>query len=70
LVFQSRPEITPTTNFHHLRDSTTGGCDVGMYCGPRHCRPYLDTLRRVFVAVTFGGIAVATYARLDDWPGA
>jgi hypothetical protein len=29
--------------------------------------PYLDTLRWVFIAVAFGGIAVAIYARLDDW---
>ena len=29
--------------------------------------PYLDTLRWVFIAVTLGGIAVAIYARLDDW---
>ena len=29
--------------------------------------PYLDTLRWVFIAVALGGIAVAIYARLDDW---
>jgi hypothetical protein len=29
--------------------------------------PYLDTLRWVFIAVALGGIAVAVYARLDDW---
>jgi hypothetical protein len=29
--------------------------------------PYLDTLRWVFIAVALGGIAVAFYARLDDW---
>jgi hypothetical protein len=29
--------------------------------------PYLDTLRWVFIAVAVGGIAVAVYARLDDW---
>ena len=29
--------------------------------------PYLDTLRRVFIAVALGGIAVTIYARLDDW---
>ena len=29
--------------------------------------PYLDTLRWVFVAVALIGIAVAIYARLDDW---
>ena len=29
--------------------------------------PYLDTLRWVFMAVALGGIAVAIYARLDDW---
>jgi zinc D-Ala-D-Ala carboxypeptidase len=29
--------------------------------------PYLDRLRWVFVAVALGGIAVAIYARLDDW---
>jgi zinc D-Ala-D-Ala carboxypeptidase len=28
---------------------------------------YLDTLRWVFIAVALGGIAVAIYARLDDW---
>jgi zinc D-Ala-D-Ala carboxypeptidase len=32
----------------------------------RSC-PYLDTLRWVFIAVALGGIAVAIYARLDDW---
>ncbi|MCA0847270.1 hypothetical protein LCL92_08300, partial [Salipiger thiooxidans] len=29
--------------------------------------PYLDTLRWVFIAVALGGMAVAIYARLDDW---
>jgi hypothetical protein len=29
--------------------------------------PYLDTLRWVFITVALGGIAVAIYARLDDW---
>jgi len=29
--------------------------------------PYLDTLRWVFIAIALGGIAVTTYARLDDW---
>jgi hypothetical protein len=29
--------------------------------------PYLDTLRWLFIAVALGGIAVAIYARLDDW---
>ena len=29
--------------------------------------PYLDTLRWVFIAVALGGIAVAIFARLDDW---
>jgi zinc D-Ala-D-Ala carboxypeptidase len=29
--------------------------------------PYLDTLRGLFIAVAFGGIAVAIYTRLDDW---
>jgi hypothetical protein len=29
--------------------------------------PYLDTLRWFFIAVALGGIAVAIYARLDDW---
>ena len=29
--------------------------------------PYLDTVRWVFVAVAFAGIAVAVYARVDDW---
>jgi hypothetical protein len=29
--------------------------------------PYLDTLRWVFIAVALVGIAVAIYARLDDW---
>jgi len=28
---------------------------------------HLDTLRWVFVAVALAGIAVTTYARLDDW---
>jgi hypothetical protein len=29
--------------------------------------PYLDTLRWLFIAVALGGIALAIYARLDDW---
>jgi hypothetical protein len=29
--------------------------------------PYLNTLRWLFIAVALGGIAVAIYARLDDW---
>lgn len=29
--------------------------------------PFLDTLRWLFIAVALGGIAVAIYARLDDW---
>jgi len=29
--------------------------------------PYLGTLRRVFIAIAPGGIAVTIYARLDDW---
>ena len=29
--------------------------------------PYLDTLRWVFIALALGGIAVAVWARLDDW---
>jgi hypothetical protein len=29
--------------------------------------PYRDTLRRVFIAVALGGIAITIYARLDDW---
>ncbi|MFN3953327.1 MAG: YcbK family protein [Pararhodobacter sp.] len=29
--------------------------------------PYLDTLRWVFVALALGGIAVAVWARIDDW---
>jgi len=29
--------------------------------------PYLDTLRWVFIAIALAGIAVAIYARLDDW---
>ena len=29
--------------------------------------PYLDTLRWLFITVALGGIAVANYARLDDW---
>jgi zinc D-Ala-D-Ala carboxypeptidase len=29
--------------------------------------PYLDTLRWLFIPVALGGIAVAIYARLDDW---
>lgn len=28
--------------------------------------PYLDTLRRAFVAVALGGVAVSIYARPDD----
>ena len=27
----------------------------------------LDTLRWLFIAVALGGLAVAIYARLDDW---
>jgi len=29
--------------------------------------PYLDTLRWVFIALALGGIAVAVWARVDDW---
>jgi len=29
--------------------------------------PYLDTLRWLFIAVALAGIAVAIYARIDDW---
>jgi len=29
--------------------------------------PYLDTMRWVFVALALAGIALAVYARLDDW---
>ncbi|MCC6007550.1 MAG: peptidase M15, partial [Rhodobacteraceae bacterium] len=29
--------------------------------------PYLDTLRWVFIALALVGIAVAVWARLDDW---
>ena len=29
--------------------------------------PYLDTLRWVFIALALGGIAVAVWARFDDW---
>jgi zinc D-Ala-D-Ala carboxypeptidase len=29
--------------------------------------PYLDTLRCVFIVVALAVIAVAIYARLDDW---
>lgn len=29
--------------------------------------PYLDSLRWLFIALTLAGIAVAIYARLDDW---
>ena len=29
--------------------------------------PYLDTLRWPFVAAALAGIAVAVYARVDDW---
>ncbi|TYR33467.1 DUF882 domain-containing protein [Mesorhizobium microcysteis] len=29
--------------------------------------PYLDTLRWVFIAVALIGIALAIYARIDDW---
>jgi zinc D-Ala-D-Ala carboxypeptidase len=29
--------------------------------------PYLETLRWVFIAVALIGIAVAIYARIDDW---
>ena len=29
--------------------------------------PYLDTLRRVFIAVELAGVAVTIYARINDW---
>ena len=29
--------------------------------------PYLDTLRWVFIAIAIAGIALAIYARVDDW---
>ena len=29
--------------------------------------PHLDTLRWLFIALALGGIAVAVWARLDDW---
>jgi len=29
--------------------------------------PYLDTMRWVFIGLALAGIAVAIYARLDDW---
>lgn len=29
--------------------------------------PYLDTLRWLFIALALGGIAVAVWARVDDW---
>jgi len=29
--------------------------------------PYLDTLRWLFIALALGGIAIAVWARLDDW---
>ena len=29
--------------------------------------PNLDTLRWLFIAIALGGVAVAVYARLDDW---
>lgn len=29
--------------------------------------PYLDTLRWIFIALALGGIAVAVWARVDDW---
>ena len=29
--------------------------------------PYLDSLRWLFVALALGGIAVAVWARIDDW---
>ena len=47
--------------------------------GPHCCRsgasqhavlprvPYLDTLRWVFIALALGGIAIAVWARLEDW---
>jgi zinc D-Ala-D-Ala carboxypeptidase len=28
---------------------------------------YPDTLRWIFIAAALGGIAVAIYARIDDW---
>ena len=28
---------------------------------------YLDTLRWLFIAVALAGVAVAIYARVDDW---
>ena len=29
--------------------------------------PYLDTLRWLFIALALGGIALAVWARIDDW---
>jgi hypothetical protein len=29
--------------------------------------PYLDTLRWLLIALALGGIAVAIWARVDDW---
>jgi hypothetical protein len=29
--------------------------------------PYLDTLRWLFIALALGGVAVAVWARIDDW---
>jgi len=29
--------------------------------------PYLDSLRWVFIALALAGIAVAVWARVDDW---
>ena len=29
--------------------------------------PYLDTLRWLFILLALGGIAVAVWARIDDW---
>ena len=29
--------------------------------------PHLDTLRWLFIAVALAGVAVAIYARIDDW---
>lgn len=29
--------------------------------------PYLGTLRWLFIALALGGIAVADWARIDDW---
>jgi len=29
--------------------------------------PYLDTLRWLFIALALGGIALAIWARVDDW---